>query len=169
MHKWFFTLLLLVFIGFIGTQVSCRKCTGTCDIIYEVNGAMLRASDTLISLAKSNSMVTIAVESYAERKNGDRDCPSKNQVSCTRDALLYDSTFLYCESDLIINGKVYPKNANLLRFDELSVSNENKVSELPLVVLNTNSDFPPGAYIFRLNGLTTLGKAYRDWIIIEWK
>ena len=150
-------------------MLSCRKCKEGCDIFYTVHAGALNISDTVVSLNKSTAITTIAIDKVVSKDLGDRNCKYESEISCNRDELNLNNLSIYCNKELIVKGKIYPMNTDLLEVQDLIQYPNTNVSKLPFIVLQTTSDFPAGRYHFLLQGTTEQGKQFEDIAVISWE
>jgi hypothetical protein len=148
---------------------GCHKCEAGCDTVFTVNGAALRFSDTAVSLKRAESVTTILIDPIVTKQKTKRDCKYENEVSCKEDGLDIHELSMYCNKELILNGKIYPMNTDLLQVPELVGDATAGTSGLPFVVLKTGTDFPKGRYHFLLQGKTEEGKEVEDIGVISWE
>ena len=162
---------LLLWIPIIALFVfgSCRKCKEGCDTVFTTNAAALKFSDTIVDMNKVISATNISFEKIVTKSNGDRDCKYKNEVSCNSDGLSIKNLHLFCNKELVLGGKTYPMNTDLLLMPELVKSSNSNAEKLPFVVLQTDAAFPAGRYHFILQGQTDQGKEFEDIGVITWQ
>ena len=166
--KWIFHFLSISIFIFI-LFPSCRKCKEGCDTVFTTNAAALKFSDTIVDLNKVVAATNITFEKIVTKSNGDRDCKYKNEVSCNSDGLTIKNLHLFCNKELVLGGKTYPMNTDLLLMPELVRSSNSNSEKLSFVVLQTDADFPAGRYHFLLQGQTDQGKEFEDIGVITWQ
>ncbi|HTN17489.1 MAG TPA: hypothetical protein VL092_07415 [Chitinophagaceae bacterium] len=149
---------------------ACRKCEAGCDTVFTVNGGALSFSDTIVALSRASAVTTISIEPIVSKRKTDRNCKYENEVSCMEDGLDIHDLSMYCNKELVLGGKSYPMNTDLLQVPELvRDATTGNTSKLPYVLLQTGPDFPKGRYHFLLQGKTKEGKEVEDIGVISWE
>ncbi|MBL7712213.1 MAG: hypothetical protein JNL13_07115 [Chitinophagaceae bacterium] len=165
--RMYFPLLLAV-----GTALcfqACRKCKAGCDTVFTVNGAALAFSDTMVALSRASAVTTISIDPIVAKRKTDRNCTYENEVSCMEDGLDVHELSVYCNKELVLGGKSYPMNTDLLQVPELVREATGTTSKLPYILLQTDPAFPKGRYHFLLQGKTKEGKDIEDIGVISWE
>lgn len=160
-------LLLIVFAALCFQ--ACRKCKAGCDTIFTVNGGALSFSDTVVALSRASAVTTISIAPIVNKEKTDRNCRYENEVSCMEDGLDIQQLSVYCNKELVLGGKSYPMNTDLLQVPELLRDATGTTSKLPYILLQTDPSFPRGRYHFLLQGKTKEGKDVEDIGVISWE
>lgn len=148
---------------------ACRKCEAGCDTVFTVNGGALAFSDTIVALSRAESVTTISIDPIVAKRKTDRNCKYENEVSCMEDGLDVHDLSVYCNKELVLGGKSYPMNTDLLQVPELVRDATGGTSQLPFIVLQTGPEFSKGRYHFLLQGKTKEGKEVEDIGVISWE
>lgn len=148
---------------------ACRKCEAGCDTVFTVNGAALAFSDTVVALSRASAVTTISIDPIVNKRKTERNCKYENEVSCMEDGLDIHELSVYCNKELVLGGKSYPMNTDLLQVPELVRDATGTTSKLPYILLQTDPAFPKGRYHFLLQGKTKEGKEVEDIGVIRWE